>query len=196
VRPLELDFTRDFSLPLQPPDDGAVVVFFPGSTIGNFEPEAARRFLERLGRATGATDLLIGIDLKKDEATLVRAYDDSEGVTAAFNMNLLKRINRELDGDFDLKTFRHLARYDRGHGRIEMHLQSLRAQTVHVLGQGFRFAAGETIHTESSYKYTVAEFHTLAAAAGWQAQRTWTGERGLFSVHLMTRRQGEPAGRA
>jgi len=187
VQALALDFTREFSLPLARRGDGAGVVFFPGSTVGNFEPEAARAFLDRLGRATGAGWLLIGVDLEKDERILLPAYDDAAGVTAAFNLNLLTRINRDLGGNFDLAAFAHKVRYDRGCHRIEMHLESRQAQIVRVLDRRFGFAAGESIHTENSYKYTVERFARLAASAGWRATRVWTGEAGLFSLHLMRR---------
>jgi dimethylhistidine N-methyltransferase len=185
LRPLAIDFTRDFALPGDVSRRGDMLVFFPGSTIGNFEPGAARDFLARLRRATGAKWLLIGADLKKDERTLVRAYDDEEGVTAAFNLNILTRINRELDGSFDLGGFRHEARWNAAQGRIEMHLVSRRAQDVGVLDETFRFAEGETIHTENSYKYAVPEFQALAESAGWTPHRHWTGEHNLFAVYLM-----------
>jgi dimethylhistidine N-methyltransferase len=188
VHALALDFTAEFSLPLDALGSGAGVVFFPGSTIGNFEPAEAEAFLARMRRATGAEWLLIGVDLEKDKRILIPAYDDAKGVTAAFNLNLLTRINRELGGNFDLSAFRHLARYDRARHRIEMHLESLCEQAVEVSGRRFRFAAGETVHTENSYKYTVARFRRLAAAAGWAPARVWTGEAGLFSLHLMRRR--------
>lgn len=187
VEPLALDFSREFSLPLERYGPGPGMVFFPGSTIGNLEPEAAAPFLDRLGRATGAEWLLIGVDLEKDEAILLPAYDDTDGVTAAFNLNLLIRINRELDGSFDLDAFRHRVRYDRERHRIEMHLESRRAQTVTVLGRPFHFQPGETVHTENSYKYSVTRFQELAMRADWRPVCVWTGEANLFSVHLLRR---------
>lgn len=185
LRPMALDFTRDFELPADMSRRGDLVVFFPGSTIGNFEPPAARDFLTRMRRATGAKWLLIGADLKKAEHVLIPAYDDAEGVTAAFNLNILARINRELDGTFDPRNFRHEARWSRALGRIEMHLVAKREHAVEVLGESFRFVEGESIHTENSYKYTVAEFQALAEEAGWRPFKHWTGDDNLFAVHLM-----------
>ena len=126
--------------------------------------------------------LLIGVDLKKDVDRLLRAYDDAAGVTAAFNKNLLERINRELGGDFDPARFRHVARYDQALGRIEIHLESMTDQLVTVAGHRFRFAAGETIHTENSYKYAPTEIDALAAKAGFVPEARWTDEDGLFEV--------------
>ncbi|QQP88825.1 L-histidine N(alpha)-methyltransferase [Skermanella sp. TT6] len=186
VKPIHADYTRPFPLAVK---GGAerTLAFFPGSTIGNFSPEEARAFLARLGRQLGGGGrLLIGVDLKKDIGRLEAAYNDAAGVTAAFNLNLLERINRELDGTFDLAAFAHRAFYDRDLGRIEMHLESLKPQTVLVAGAPFRFQAGETIHTEVSHKYTVEEFRDLAADAGWRADETWTDGDHLFSVHLLT----------
>ena len=190
LRPLAIDFTRDFALPDDVSSRGDTVVFFPGSTVGNFEPAAARDFLQRMRRATGAKWLLIGADRKKDPDVLVRAYDDGEGVTAAFNLNILTRINRELDGTFDLDGFRHEARWNADQGRIEMHLVSRRDQDVAVLDETFHFAEGESIHTENSYKYAVPEFEALAESAGWTPHRHWTGDENLFAVYLM-RAEGE-----
>ncbi len=158
--------------------------FFPGSTIGNFSPEAARDLLAGMARTLGGGGrLIIGVDLRKDVATLLPAYDDAAGVTAAFNKNILARANRELGADFDLDRFRHEARFDEGHGRVEMHLVSRGAQTVSLLGQSFAFAPGESIHTENSHKYTVAAFQDLAREAGWRPSRLWMDGDGLFSVH-------------
>ena len=178
----------DYTEPLELPDlgEGRRVAFFPGSTIGNFEPEDAERFLRRIARLVGrGGGLVIGVDLKKDRATLERAYDDGAGVTAAFNLNILEHINGALDGDFDLGRFHHVALWNATEGRIEMHLESRGAQNVTVAGQRFRFAAGERIHTENSYKYEIGEFHRLAARAGFTARRTWTDRDGLFSVHFL-----------
>jgi dimethylhistidine N-methyltransferase len=161
-------------------------VFFPGSTVGNFTPEEALGFLKRVRRMVGAGGaLLIGVDLKKDKATLEAAYDDAAGVTAKFNLNLLERINRELDGDFKVERFRHKAFYDPIRGWIEMHLESLYAQMVHVGGRRFDFAPGETIHTEISCKYSIGEFQDLARKAGFSPQKVWTDPQQLFAVHGM-----------
>jgi len=127
-----------------------------------------------------------GVDMKKDVETLIRAYDDAAGVTAAFNLNVIERINRELDGDFDVSAFRHRASYNRQEGRVEIHLVSLKAQTVHIQGNDFGFEEGETIHTENSYKYHIEEFEALAAKAGFAAVKTWVDENQLFSLHYLT----------
>jgi L-histidine N-alpha-methyltransferase len=133
---------------------------------------------------SGAT-MIVGVDRIKDEAVLNAAYDDAAGVTARFNLNILRRMNRELGGDFDLAAFRHRAFYNAADHRIEMHLESLRAQTVHVAGRNFSFAKGETIHTENSYKYTIESFRALAQAAGWRSVATWTDAHDYFAVHVL-----------
>jgi L-histidine N-alpha-methyltransferase len=161
-------------------------VYFPGSTIGNFTPAEAAEFLRLVRHMVGGRGcLLIGVDLKKDKQVLDAAYDDAAGVTAAFNLNLLARINRELGGDFQLRRFRHKAFYDESKGWIEMHLESLAAQFVHVGGARFRFEAGETIHTEISCKYGVDEFQALARGAGFEPGEIWGDADNLFSVHGM-----------
>jgi L-histidine Nalpha-methyltransferase len=185
IVPIVADFSRSFDLDGEAPS-GRRVGFFPGSTIGNFTPEQAKGFLARLLDLLGpGSGLVIGVDLQKDVATLELAYDDPEGVTAAFNLNLLRRINEELDGDFDLSRFAHKAIYNRARSRIEMHLVSREAQTVRVAGRSFSFEAGETIHTENSCKYTIEGFAALAEQAGWKAERVWTDPKGLFSVHYL-----------
>jgi dimethylhistidine N-methyltransferase len=185
VAPLVEDFTRALNLPA----DAAgrpVVGFFPGSTIGNFTPAEAQAFLTGARRLLGeGAAFVVGIDLVKDEATLVAAYDDALGVTAAFNRNLLARINRELAGDFDLAAFAHRAVWNAGESRIEMHLDSTKAQTVHVAGRAFAFSAGETLHTENSYKFTVEGFARLAAGAGWRLEREWVSPSPAFAVVLL-----------
>jgi dimethylhistidine N-methyltransferase len=161
-------------------------VYFPGSTIGNFTPEAAVEFLRNVREMVGPGGvLLIGVDLKKDKPTLDAAYDDRQGVTAEFNLNLLARINRELAGDFVLERFAHRGFYDPGKGRVEMHLESLSEQTVQVAGRRFEFRRGETIHTEISCKYTIEEFQQLARGARFFAEAVWTDPARLFSVHGM-----------
>jgi len=150
-------------------------VFFPGSTIGNFTPAEALVFLRQARKMAGAGGvLLVGVDLKKDKATLDAAYADPRGVTAQFNLNLLHRINRELAADFQVKRFRHRAFYEPIMGRIEMHLESLYSQFVHVAGRRFDFAPGETIHTEISCKYSIAEFQELGKRAGFTPEKVWT----------------------
>ncbi len=162
------------------------VVYFPGSTIGNFTSEEAVRFMHHCRVLLGPGGiLLIGVDLKKDKRILDAAYDDAQGVTAEFNLNLLHRINRELEGDFVVKRFRHVAYYDEALGRVEMHLESGYAQVAHVAGQRFDFRPGETIHTEISCKYGVEEFQSLAARARFHAERVWTDANRMFSVHAL-----------
>jgi dimethylhistidine N-methyltransferase len=177
------DYTRDFDLPAPPNAEACTVTFFPGSTIGNFEPEEAASFLKRIagwcGRGGG---LLIGVDLKKDPAILEPAYNDHLGVTAAFNLNLLERINHELGADFVLEGFRHVAVYNEKRGRIEMRLVSLQPQTVHILGHEIGFEAREAIVTEHSYKYSIEEFERLAFGAGLTIAQAWTDDRRLFGV--------------
>ena len=181
----------DYTRPLALPTFAGVpirrkVVFFPGSTIGNFTPAEALTFLKQARKAVGSGGiLLIGVDLKKDKATLDAAYADPGGVTAQFNLNLLYRINRELKADFQVNRFRHKAFYDPVMGRIEMHLESLYSQFVHVAGRRFDFAPGETIHTEISCKYSIAEFQELGKRAGFTPEKVWTDPEQLFSVHGM-----------
>ena len=185
VMPVCADFTRPSALPPGVPP-GPRVGFFPGSTIGNFHPVDATRLLRRFRRQLGPQgSLLVGVDLKKDPAILQAAYNDAAGVTAAFNRNLLVRANRELSASFDLEAFAHHAFWNAQAGRIEMHLRSTAAQKVRVAGRPFRFAAGETIHTENSYKYKLDEFKTCAVAAGFAPAAVWTDPAGLFSVHLL-----------
>lgn len=182
VRAACADFTHGCCLP-ELPEHGRRVAFFPGSSVGNFEPADARRFLGFLADTVGVGGgLLIGVDLKKDSAILDAAYNDAAGATAAFNLNLLARMNRELDADFDLDGFAHHAFYNHERGRVEMHLVSCRDQRVHIRGHRFLFHAGESVHTENSYKYTVAEFAALADTAGFRQEAVWTDARQLFSV--------------
>ena len=186
IVPVHADFTGRFRLPDNLPARPRLG-FFPGSTIGNFHPADATRILAGFARQLGADSwLLIGVDLKKDPAILHAAYNDAAGVTAAFNLNLLTRINRELGGTFDLDAFRHDAIYNAEAGRIEMRLRSLHSQSVRVDGRVFHFGAGETIHTENSYKYSLAEFQAVAIAAGYRPAALWTDRRQLFSVHLLS----------
>jgi len=181
----------DYTLPLALPEFAGVpirrkLVFFPGSTIGNFTPAEALAFLKLARKAAGTGGiLLIGVDLKKDKKILDAAYDDSRGLTAQFNLNLLERINRELGGDFQLNRFRHKAFYDPVLGRVEMHLESLYSQFVHVSGKRFDFRAGETIHTEISCKYSMEEFRDLGRKAGFSPEKFWTDSGQLFAVHGM-----------
>jgi len=163
--------------------------FFPGSTIGNLGKDEAVGFLKTARELLGKDGaLLIGVDLKKDESILVPAYDDSEGVTAAFNMNLLTRINRELDGSFNLAKFAHEAIYNAEAGRMEIYITSQEDQEVSVLGQAFAFTRGERIHTENSHKYALEDITALAEAAGWSHTRAWVDDDDLFSLNMLTQR--------
>jgi dimethylhistidine N-methyltransferase len=178
------DYTGPFPLPLLSGPGGKRVGFFPGSTIGNFEPDAAERFLANCAHILGpGGEMLIGVDLKKETEILEAAYNDRAGVTAAFNLNLIERINRELDGELDPDLFEHLAFYNPAEGRVEIYIRSLVDQRARVAGRRIAFAAGELIHTEYSYKYAVPEFRALAARAGFRPVDTWTDPAELFSVH-------------
>jgi dimethylhistidine N-methyltransferase len=186
VLPVEADFTQPFSLPAQAAGM-AHTGFFPGSTIGNFEPHEACAFLRHAGRMLGrGATLIIGVDLVKDTSVLNAAYDDAAGVTAKFNLNLLARINRELGANFDLASFSHEAFYNAERHRIEMHLASKKRQKVRVAGRAIEFRAGETIHTENSYKYTLDSFRALARGSGWDPVAVWTDAGGNFSIHALT----------
>lgn len=184
VRPQVGDFTApDFELP---PPEGRRVGFFPGSSIGNFEPAEAEALLRRFAGWLRGGALLIGVDLVKTPALLHAAYNDAQDVTAAFNKNLWARANREAGADFDLSAWAHYAFYNAPLQRIEMHLVSLRAQTVHVAGRSFDIAEGDSVHTENSCKYTLAGFRDLAARAGFDTLQTWTDAQRRFSLHWLT----------
>jgi dimethylhistidine N-methyltransferase len=185
VLPVEADFTQPFSLPAEAAGM-AHTGFFPGSTIGNFEPHEACAFLRHAGRMLGrGATLIIGVDLVKDVSVLNAAYDDAAGVTAKFNLNLLARINRELGANFDLASFSHEAFYNAERHRIEMHLASKKRQKVRVAGRAIEFRAGETIHTENSYKYTLDSFRALARGSGWDPVAVWTDAGANFSIHAL-----------
>ena len=178
------DFSQPLRLPVFRPRAGRRrVVYFPGSTIGNLDLEEAQAFLSMSRAQVGAGGaMLIGVDLKKDANLLHAAYNDARGVTARFNLNLLRRVNRELGADFDLRRFAHYAFYNAGLGRIEMHLVSLARQRVRLGRHRFAFERGETIHTENSYKYSVAGFRALAAEAGFRSARAWQDAQGRFAL--------------
>ena len=182
------DYMRPLSLPeLEGLGARRRIVYFPGSTIGNLMPDEAAVFLSNAGgQVKPGGGMLIGVDLKKDAGWLNAAYNDSRGVTAAFNLNLLARINRELDADFDLAAFRHRAFYDAALGRVEMHLESLKAQSVTIGGRVVHLGKGESIHTENSYKYSIGEFQELARGAGLSPVTHWTDPDQLFGVHYLT----------
>ena len=184
--PVAADFTKPFDLP-----DAAQTMprvgFFPGSTIGNFEPHEAAAFMRHAGRILGpGAAFIVGVDLVKDTQVLKKAYNDSQGVTAKFNLNLLTRINRELDAKFNPACFEHHAFFNRDRSRIEMHLASLKRQRIKVCGECIEFRAGETIHTENSYKHSIDSFRTLARGAGWTPAAVWTDADNYFSVHVLS----------
>ncbi len=189
---LILPHCADYTLPVVIPDPGAdyhkKVVFYPGSTIGNFTKKEAKIFLERIRNICGPDgNLLIGVDLKKDIEALEAAYNDSEGITAEFNLNILQHINRELNSDFDTDKFAHKAFFNEDIGRIEMHLVSLENQTVKIQGETFYFLEGETIHTENSYKYTLEEFASLSSEF-FIVEKVWTDPDDYFSVQFLKAR--------
>lgn len=189
IKPVCADYTKPFDMPdIDVPFD-YYVVFYPGSTIGNFRPQQARKFLSAIARfMVPGGGLLIGVDLKKDRQILEDAYNDSKGVTAAFNKNILKRLNRELDADFQLDQFEHRAHYDEEKGRIEMHLVSRQEQNVRLNGEAVKLSPGETIHTENSYKYSLKEFKKLVS--DWFAvERVWTDEQDLFSLQYLVKKR-------
>ena len=183
VHAIEGNFSQNITLPANLAGRPRLW-FFPGSTMGNFAPAEAALFLARMGRniAIGGR-LVIGVDLRKDEARLTQAYNDAAGFTARFNLNLLARANREIGANFDLDGFAHEAIFNGEESRIEMYLVSLAAQSVSIDGHCFDFVEGERIHTENSYKYTVESFQALAASAGWSSREVWTDAENLFSVH-------------
>ena len=185
VQAVSCDYAQGFELPENLPGSSRLL-FFPGSTVGNFEPAVARQFLGCLRKACGENGaLLIGVDLRKDTSVLNAAYNDRAGVTAAFNLNVLNHINRLVDGNFDTDRFRHQAFFNDQHSRIEMHLESQVDHDVTLAGEVFHFAAGERIHTENSYKYTVNDFRRLSRAAGFSLTHTWCDAARQFSVNLL-----------
>lgn len=187
VEPVCADYTQAFTIPERLDAKSKRVFFFPGSTIGNLEPQMMVELLKRVRNLSGDTGgLLIGIDLKKDTEILRKAYNDREGVTAEFNLNVLRRINREVEADFNLENFRHDAFYDERKGRIEMHLVSRKPHSVNIDGGSIWFRESETIHTENSYKFTVSEFQSLAERAGFQGEQVWIDDDSLFSVHYFS----------
>jgi dimethylhistidine N-methyltransferase len=185
VVPMVADCMAALSLPAPPSGTGRRVGFFPGSTFGNFSAEEASCFLQRSARLLQGGGLLIGVDLVKDPALLQAAYNDAHGVTAAFNLNLLRRVNTELGGDFDLDAFAHHAFYDPLRQRVEMHLVSRRTQTVRVGAATFRFAEGDSLHTENSQKFTIDGFRALALRSGFRPGPVWQDKRRLFAVHWL-----------
>lgn len=186
VLPVCADFTQPFDVPSPQHASSRRVIYFPGSTIGNFTPSLARTLLEQMADEVGAGGgVLLGVDLIKDEDVLRRAYNDQKGVTAEFNLNLLRRINRELEANFNLSTFEHTAYYDRRRHAVEMRLVSTTDQTIEISTKQFQIRAGEWIHTEDSHKYSLDGFQELARSAGLDVQQVWTDEQKLFSVQYL-----------
>jgi dimethylhistidine N-methyltransferase len=182
TRPIIADFTVDFDIPADIPARPRAA-FFPGSTLGNLLPSDAGALLRRMREHVGSSGkAIIGVDLRKDIQTLIAAYDDKQGVTAEFNLNLLVRINRELGGDFALDAFAHEARWNERESAIEMHIVTLKPQTVSVAGRSFSFAQGETIHTETCRKFDVAGFAHSAQRSGWRVDKLWSDPAELFAV--------------
>jgi dimethylhistidine N-methyltransferase len=191
IAPVVADFTGHFRLP-SAADGCSRVGFFLGSTIGNFDRDGAVRFLRSVRQVLGIhATLLVGVDLIKDPSTLTAAYDDSRGVTARFNKNLLARINRELGGDFEPNAFDHLALWNAEHGRMEMHLVSRKDQIVNAAGQSFAFRRGESLHTENSHKFTVDTFSRLAAEAGWSVNKNWISDAPQVALFRLEPAQDE-----
>ncbi|MCB9640976.1 MAG: L-histidine N(alpha)-methyltransferase [Myxococcales bacterium] len=187
ISPIAADYTKPFSLPPFPNTTQRIIAYYPGSTLGNFPPTQAIHFLSRLREVVGASGgLLLGVDRKKDKAVLEHAYNDPEGVTAAFNLNLLVRINQELGADFKLEQFAHDAFYNEQEGRIEMHLRSKQEQIVHVQDHRFAFAKDETICTEYSYKYSPEEVQQLGQQAGFQQKCLWSDPQDYFSLYFFS----------
>lgn len=190
ILPVCADYTSEFTLPVPLQAYTNTVVYFPGSTIGNFAPAQAVAFLAKIADQVGTSDaaggLLIGVDLRKDTHVMEAAYNDRAGVTAAFNLNLLHRLNQEVDADFNVDAFTHNARFNRQTGAIEMHLISTRQQSVQLNGDRFSFHPGESIHTENSFKYNLDDFAQLAAKAGWQREHIWLDADELFSVQYFS----------
>jgi dimethylhistidine N-methyltransferase len=185
VYPVAADLTAPFALP-EAVKAMPKVGFFPGSTLGNFEPHEACAFLRSARDILGHdAQMVIGVDLEKEERLLHDAYNDTAGVTARFNLNVLVRINRELGGNFDISAFSHRAVFNRERHRIEMHLISRKPQNVRIMGRNFSFRAGESIHTESSYKYSLDRFAALARGSGWTPSASWTDAATMFSVHAL-----------
>jgi dimethylhistidine N-methyltransferase len=188
ILPVCADYNQRLTLPEPARTPEHTVIFFPGSTIGNFEPSQAATFLRRIaGWCEPGDGLLVGVDLQKQHGLLHRAYNDARGVTAAFNLNLLRRANAELGANFALEQFAHRAIYDEMHGRIEMHLVSLCKQIAVIARERIPFEQGEWITTEHSYKYQVETFRELCSAAGWETERTWTDENEWFGVFYLKR---------
>ena len=185
VNPVVDDFTSKKRINNKILKNKNIVVFFPGSTIGNFEKREAIHFLKNIKFKYKPKKIIIGVDLIKKKSVLLKAYNDKKGITARFNKNLLKRINKELKANFDVKSFKHSAIYNKSKSRIEMHLISLKNQKVKVHNKNFNFKKGETIHTESSHKYSPKSFNQLAKKSGWKVKKIWTDLNRQFSIQYL-----------
>ena len=193
MKPIHTDYTSMPSLELDDLDNKRQVIFFPGSTIGNSTPQEAHDLLRQMAHLVGEDGaMLIGVDSKKSPEILNAAYNDASGHTAAFNLNLLGRMQRELGAELDENGFEHYAYYNADIGRIEMHLVSKHKQHILLNGDAFHFEPGETIHTENSYKYTPHEFHELSKKAGWHPKMQWSDSAGLFNIHYLSLNASEP----
>lgn len=188
IVPVCADYTQPFDIPNIDRPFEYYVVFYPGSTIGNFQPHQAQKFLQSIARfLIPGGGMLIGVDLKKDVEVLEKAYNDEAGVTADFNKNMLVRLNRELGADFEVENFRHKALYNREQGRIEMHLVSEANQQVHLNGTTIDFQKGESIHTENSYKYSLEEFRELVSS-WFEVEKVWMDENEFFSIQYLVKK--------
>ena len=179
------DFTSSMKLPFKISSSENIIIFFPGSTLGNFEKKEAVQFLKLLKSKFKAKKIIIGVDLIKDIKTLISAYDDKKGITAKFNKNILKRINTELDGDINLGLYKHIAVFNKSKKRIEMRLKSIKNNTINIRGSKFVIKKNEEIHTENSHKYSIRSFKNLVNEAGWKISTTWVDDKKLFSVHCL-----------
>ena len=185
IDPKGYDFTSSMKLPFKISSSENIIIFFPGSTLGNFEKKEAVQFLKLLKSKFKAKKIIIGVDLIKDIKTLISAYDDKKGITAKFNKNILKRINTELDGDINLDLYKHIAVFNKSKKRIEMRLKSIKNNTINIRGSKFVIKKNEEIHTENSHKYSLRSFKNLVNEAGWKISTTWVDDKKLFSVHCL-----------
>ena len=185
IDPKGYDFTSSMKLPFKIGSSENIIIFFPGSTLGNFEKKEAVQFLKLLKSKFKAKKIIIGVDLIKDIKTLISAYDDKKGITAKFNKNILKRINTELDGDINLGLYKHIAVFNKSKKRIEMRLKSIKNNTINIRGSKFVIKKNEEIHTENSHKYSLRSFKNLVNEAGWKISTTWVDDKKLFSVHCL-----------
>lgn len=185
IDPKGYDFTSSMKLPFKISSSENIIIFFPGSTLGNFEKKEAVQFLKLLKSKFKAKKIIIGVDLIKDIKTLISAYDDKKGITAKFNKNILKRINTELDGDINLGLYKHIAVFNKSKKRIEMRLKSIKNNTINIRGSKFVIKKNEEIHSENSHKYSLRSFKNLVNEAGWKISTTWVDDKKLFSVHCL-----------